>query len=200
MSWQRNLAIVLLPLLLAACGFEPLYGQKDASSNSKLKAGVKIDPIGGKLGLTFKSKLEDTLNPSGGMPATPSYRLVVKLEHLAVPISVARDGTVSRYNVTFSSEYVLYRTADDKPVTSGQIGYLTSYNNLTNVYFSTYVSEQDALKRGTIALAELYRARLATYLDEGAPQAEVIHMPSKKPSLDPNNILRQEQGTTINMQ
>lgn len=202
MSWPyRTIAVILLPLWLAGCGFHPLYGKTSASPDSRLLAGVKIDTIPGRLGQIFKSDLEDKLNPSGVTPSNPGYRLMVKLDHINIPISVARDGTVSRYNINFTSEYVLFRTADQKPVTSGKIGTITSYNNLTNVYFSTYVSEQDALKRGTIALAELYRARLATYLESGAPVADHIDMPGKGESvISPDSLLRQEQGTTINMQ
>lgn len=200
MSWQSKAALFFLPLWLAGCGFQPLYGKHNTSApDSKLLAGVKIDTIPGQLGMIFKNQLEDKLNPSGGMPAKPAYRLAVRMDHINVPISVARDGTVSRYNINFNSDYVLYRTADDKPVTSGSLSYITSYNNLTNVYFSTYVSEQDALKRGTTQLAELYRERLATYLDNGAPQDAVIKLPAKNSPIAPDSLLRQQQGNTLNL-
>ena len=202
MSWLSKPAIITSLLLLSACGFQPLYGKPDSTPNapnSQLNAGVKVDPIPGHLGQIFKNHLEDQLTPSGGLPATPAYRLVVKMDYINVPISVARDGTVSRYNVNFNSDYVLIRTSDQKPVTSGSIAYLTSYNNLTNIYFSTYESQQDALKRGTEAMAELYRQRITAYLDSGAPVADHIQMPGAKPVIAPDSLLRQEQGTTINL-
>jgi LPS-assembly lipoprotein len=207
MSWRNRLASALLPLSvslclslsLAACGFHPLYGAAaTAAPESELLAGVSIDTIPGRLGQLFKSTLEDRLHPSGAIPPSPDYRLSVKLDHVNIPISVARDGTVSRYNIHFNSEYVLYRTRDQQPVTSGRLSYITSYNNLTNVYFSTYVSEQDAQKRGVVALAELYRQRLATYLDKGAPQEPVRPLSPDSP-LAPDSLLRQKQGTTINL-
>jgi LPS-assembly lipoprotein len=205
MSWlnKRNLPLLfalLLPVALSACGFQPVYGTpKGTTPDSRLNAGVKIEPIPGKLGQIFKNHLEDQLSPAGGIPASPAYRLVVKMDYVTVPISVARDGTVSRYNINFNSDYVLYRNADDKPITSGSIGYLTSYNNLTNIYFSTYQSQDDALKRGTLSLAVLYRQRIISYLDEGAPVAPVIHLPGKKDPIPADSLLRQQQGTSINL-
>lgn len=212
MSWRHRLAGALLslglPLLgLGGCGFQPLYGAAATSdSASELLAGVQLDPLPGRLGQLFASSLEDRLHPSGALPPRPDYRLSVKLDHMSIPISVARDGTVSRYNIHFNSEYVLYRIRDQQPVTSGRLSYITSYNNLTNAYFSTYVSEQDAQKRGVVALAELYRQRLVTYLDQGAPQQPVRALSPDSPphaspgsSLVPDSLLRQKQGTTINL-
>ncbi|MBY0406949.1 MAG: hypothetical protein K2Q01_04605 [Rickettsiales bacterium] len=200
MSLRSSALLLLVGLSLAACGFEPLYAKKTTEQpESKLLAGVHIDTISGRIGQVFKSSLEDRLNPSGNRQR-PLFRLTTQINHVNVPISVARDGTVARYNIHLNSAYVLYRVSDDQPVTSGNLNYIVSYNNLTNVYFSTYVSEQDALKRGTVALAELYRQRLAAYLDQGAPQQEIIEMPKPGGPIDPNSLLRQKQGSTINFQ
>ena len=120
----------------------------------------------------MKAALEDRLNPEGAVPPNPAYRLSLTFTNSTVPIGVARDGTVSRYNVYLTSHYTLYRNADDKAITAGDLSYVNSYNNLTNQYFSTYVSEQDALKRNVTELAELYRQRLTAYLDAGAPEED----------------------------
>lgn len=197
----RLLALLVLPLALASCGFEPMYGQraeKNSGSGSKAMAGVTVAPIGGRVGQIFKTSLEDLLNPAGPQGA-PQFRLQANISHIIVPISVARDGTVSRFNINFTSEYALIRIADDKPVTSGTLSYVTSYNNLANSYYSTYIAEQDALKRGTAAMAELYRQRLALYLDRGAPEATEIAMPTgKNKPITPDTLLQQKQGATIN--
>ncbi|NCY25846.1 MAG: hypothetical protein EBX37_13665 [Alphaproteobacteria bacterium] len=196
----RLLLLAVLPLVLASCGFEPMYGKRataSSGSGSHAMAGVAIAPLPGRIGQIFKTSLEDLLNPSGAQ-ANPSYRLKATLNHIIVPVSVARDGTVSRFNINFTSEYVLLRTADDHPVTSGTLTYVTSYNNLANSYYSTYIAEQDAMKRGTAALAELYRQRLAVYLDAGAPQSKEIVMPSGKTPITPDTLLQQKQGATIN--
>ena len=196
----RLIALLILPLALASCGFEPMYGDranKSSGSGSQALAGVTVAPIPGRIGQVFKTSLEDLINPAG--PQGPaSFRLQATINHIIVPISVARDGTVSRFNVNFTSEYALIRIKDDTPVTSGTLTYVTSYNNLANSYYSTYIAEQDALKRGTTSLAELYRQRLAVYLDAGAPKSDDITMPSSKNPITPDTLLQQKQGATIN--
>jgi len=118
----------------------------------------------GRTGQQLKADLEDRLNPSGAVPATPAYRLNVTFNSSVTPIGVARDGTVSRYNIYLTSKYVLYRNSDGKKITSGEVDYVDSYNNLTNAYFSTYISQEDATSRGITELSELYKQRLAAYL------------------------------------
>lgn len=159
-------------LLLSGCGFEPLYAKKPPGDVSKVFAGVRIDSIPGRQGQEMKASLEDKLNPDGAVPPKPAYRLAVSLSNTVVPIGVARDGTISRYNVYLTSHYTLYRNADNKPVTAGDLSYVNSYNNLTNQYFSTYISEEDAIRRNITEMAELYRERLTAYLDAGAPEQD----------------------------
>jgi len=173
---------ILLTGLLTGCGFQPLYSKKAATDNSKVFAGVTVDSMPGRSGQLFQAELEDQLNPHGAIPPKPAYRLSATFKTRVVPIGVARDGTVSRYNIYLSSSYTLYRNSDGKPITDGSVSFVNSYNNLTNAYFSTYISEQDALKRGVEELAQLYRQRLTAYFDAGAPVHEIIAPENKKPT------------------
>jgi LPS-assembly lipoprotein len=174
MLLQNKWLCIFLPLLLSGCGFEPLYAKKtNANDPSKLFAGVTVDPIRDRTGEMLKNALEDKLNPHGVIPPSPAYRLQVSYRSSIASIGVSRDATVSRYNVYLNSRYVLYRNVDGKAITSGEVNYVGSYNNLINEYFSTYISEQDAYKNGVEELSEQYRQRLSAYLDEGAPEEKV---------------------------
>lgn len=174
MLW-RSKALLVVALFLSGCGFHSLYGTRaDAPEGSKVMAGVKVDNIpNGRMGQQLKADLEDGLNPQGAVPPNPAYRLAVTLKDSTAAIGVARDGTVSRYNVYLYSEYALYRTSDGKEITAGNLRHVSSYNNITNAYFSTFVSQEDAVKRGIDELAQLYRQRLGAYFDEGAPEQAI---------------------------
>lgn len=175
------LSLCIAAFLISGCGFEPLYGRKGEAAPATL-GGVSVDHIGGgRMSQQFKAELEDHLNPRGVIPANPAYRLSVTLSSAASAIGVARDGTVSRYNVNLVSGYVLVRIADGKQVVSGSLNHVGSYNNVTDAYFSTYIAEQKATKEGLKELAELYRHRLAAYLV--AP--ETFPDPEKEPEADP---------------
>lgn len=174
---------MLLPFLLAACGFEPMYAKQSGKQNALL-AGVRVEGAPpGRLGQQFRIALEDQLNPEGVMPVDPLYRIQVTFDHTEAAIDTARDGTVSRYNVYLNSNYKLYRISDGVLMTSGSLRHVSSYNNITNEYFSTYVAQEDALERGIVELGKLYRQRLAVYLTQngGNPKPQVNAVPDAPP-------------------
>jgi len=178
MSLRSNALVILALLSLGACSFEPLHAKKQASG-TQLNAGVKIDRIEGREGQLLRIHLEDQLNPGGVIPPKPSYRLTASFSHTITPIDVSRDGTVSRYNMYLVSDYVLYRNSDNQPVARGTLRNVSSYNNLTNAYFSTFVAEDDALKDGIRELGELYRQRLSSYLSQPDAGQNVVAPPAK---------------------
>lgn len=160
----RSSLIYLSLIMLSACGFSPMYGTENANA---LAVGVRIEAPDGRLGHALKEQLEDKLNPPGGVPANPTYKLHVTLSQKASPIGVARDGTVARYNVEMNSVYQLTRLSDGKLLKQGDVRHVSSYNNLARAYFSTFISERDALDRGVVELSELYRQRITSVLAEG---------------------------------
>lgn len=153
-----------LSLFLASCGFTPMYGDK---SRAALEGGVQVEAPRDAAGLEFKHHLEDHLNPQG-VPLKPRYRLEVEATYQPSAIGVARDGTVSRFNVIIDSTYTFTRLSDGKIIDRGAVKHVSSFNNPANQYFSTYVSEKDAIRRGLAELSELYRQRISTLLLKGA--------------------------------
>jgi LPS-assembly lipoprotein len=164
--WSSGHLVIWSSLLLTACGFSPMYAQKN---QAPLSVGVLIEASKDEMGQQFQQNLEDQLN-SGVAPANPAYKLVVSLGSAAGGMGVARDGTVSRYNVTLTSVYTLIRLADKKVIQQDTINHVSSFNNPANQYFSTYISQKDAQRRGIMELSELYRQRIgALLLREKAP-------------------------------
>ncbi len=189
-------------LALSACGFQPVYSNSSASKKSPINTGVIISASAsssGNIATTtnaptnsainnsalsamsrqFTNNLEDLLNST----TTPEYNMEVALNESVVGIGVARDGTASRYNLVINSSYKLTRISDGKVVDTGSISNFTSYNNPNNQYFSTYISEQDARKRGISELAELYRQRLMSFAEKTQPSSPPLSTP---PPLDEN--------------
>lgn len=164
----RLCALLLLSYVVSACGFKPLYGTSSVGAEHLL-GGVAVENIGGRDGQLFKQNLEDQLNPSGAVPANPAYRLHIYYSSVESPIGTERDGTVTRYNVYLRSFYKLYRNSDDVLMTTGSINHVSSYNNRTNEYYSTYIAQKDAIKRGVNELSKVYRQRLGAYFADGAP-------------------------------
>jgi hypothetical protein len=193
-SSARVLHSALILLLLASCGFRPVYDKSQpASGNSITNTGVRVIAVAtgttstlptssdssfdnsaaASMARQFTNSLEDMMN-SGGNPA---YEINVFISYNNIGVGVARDGTASRYNLVINSSYKLIRLSDGKEVDNGSLSNVISYNNPNNQYFSTYISEQDVRKRGVKELAELYRHRLLSFKEKDqpavAPKAEL---------------------------
>lgn len=179
-------------LAVVACGFQPVYGTSSAlCAHAPLLAGIVVSATDGESPLSasgsvaptsasrqFRENLEDLLAPaSNGKPS--EYKLDISLNQVTTAIGISRDGTASRYNLTINSSYKLSRISDNKTIDSGSVSNVTGYNNPSNAYFSTYISEQDARKRGVAELAELYRQRLTAITENSVP-------PKEKPPIPPS--------------
>ncbi len=180
LAWCLLISVLCLPA--AGCGFKPLYSKSANDGAAKtLLAGISIDEVAStdrRMGQQLKAELEDRLNPGGAVPPHPAFRLKLGLTQSVSAIGVAPDGTISRYNIYLNSSFTLYRNSDGKQITSGAVSDVGSYNNVSNAYFSTYVSQEDAVKRGIIELAELYRGRLAAYLSQNGGNPPVQAAPA----------------------
>lgn len=152
--------VIWSSIFLAACGFTPMYGERQQAA---LMQGVRIDAPNDLTGQKFRHELEDKLNPTG-VPANPAYMLKVTLQSASSGIGVARDGTISRYNILLGSNYQLIRLTDNKLMQADEIQHVASFNNQPNQYFSTYISQKDSVDRAIDELAELYRQRIGLLL------------------------------------
>lgn len=162
---RKNLLSWPMLLLLAACGFQPMHGEQSDSA-ATLLAGFVVEAPNDTLGREFKQNLEDRLNPGGHVPDKALYKLVVELTSGVSGVGVARDGTASRYNIVLNSPYTLTRISDGKVIHRGTVRHLASYNNQTNSYFSTFISERDATRRGLVELSKMYRQRMAVVVTQ----------------------------------
>jgi hypothetical protein len=174
MWWLRKSAFATCALpacallcLLAACGFQPMYGDAatGVGKDSPLRGNIAIAPIplGGHEGQILMGALEDRFDPEGLQYATPDYRLKINLHKTLIPAVVKSDGTIQRYDVLFDSTFSLVRTANGKVLFSGSLRHTGSYNAAVNGNFATYEAGQDMIERTLTELAEDYVLRISGY-------------------------------------
>jgi hypothetical protein len=164
LSWiSLPRVLLILSLLTSGCGFEPVYSKRTTGKSSTALSQVKVMPVPGRLGQLFVAALEDKLNPNASN-ATIRYELKPNISVQMVPISIAADGTASRFRVLYQTNYTIYDREVGKQIHTDRIQRSGSYEVLIEADYSTYVAEQDALSRGIDELSQDYLLRVAAFL------------------------------------
>ncbi len=186
-------------IALTACGFKPMAATYtnayDDQSLPAAMASVRVEAASTDtqrlLGQNFRIALEDLIDPSGGASTGSAYVLQVSLEPYIQPGLIAPDGKAQRFLVSLNSSYVLKRLSDGAVLDNGRLNRSSSYSNLPNSYFSTYIAEQDTIKRMSKELAEQYRMKLASIL------ASLPSEPGEIAPSPPPIYIRPEQAISV---
>ena len=154
----------------------PVYGRAErAGYNSQIES-VQVVTDGGRLPQLLKAEIQDQVNPDA-RHAEKLFVLTVHFTEVEVALFINPDGTASRGDLQYHSSYTLTRKLDGKLIDSGTITRVSSYNVSETADYGTYVSREDARKRGVTELAQDYKLRLANLLPK-------INDPHSKPNVD----------------
>ena len=195
------LSLILASLIfVSACGFTPM-----ASTTTKSAAGQSLSTELASVDIRananhdqrllsqqFRIALEDLINPGQLHGTQKYYALRVHLTPLTSPGFIAPDGTAQRFLVNLRSTYELIDLRNNNTIERGSLNRNSSYSNLPNSFFSTYVAEQDTLKRLTQQLAEEYHLKLASLITSPpeTPSNESFEPPE-------NTSIRPESAITV---
>lgn len=157
-------------LVLAGCGFRPLYGNApDQGGVSEALHQVRIEIIPDRLGQKLRNFLLDRINPTGE-PARPTHSLRVKTSVSRTDLGIERDETATRALLVLSVSYVLYNYADNRIVFNGLEKSTNSFNIVASD-FATASAENDALDRAAREISDDIKNRLGLYfLAPAAPR------------------------------
>lgn len=164
MWWFRTVSLLACVLVLAACGFRPLYsGQADGEESAEL-AAVRVQPIADRVGQLLHNHLLDLINPRG-RPPRPRYTLKIQVTEGIQHLAVRKSELSTRANLRLSASYSLLPTGGATPVMQGTSSVVSSYNIL-KADFATLIAEKDARARAAREVAQDIRARLAVYFQQ----------------------------------
>ncbi|MDX2028414.1 MAG: LPS assembly lipoprotein LptE [Alphaproteobacteria bacterium] len=159
----------LLPAfcLLAACGFQPIYGAQDKTGTPV--AGqlnqIAIDNIPERSGQILRNELIDRMYGQG-RPRQPLYRLEVKLRATQEDLGLRANATSTRTLLNMNADYIL-RATQGKELLRGTAHSITNFNRLSTQYGN--VSALDAATERTLReVSEQIVNRLALYFAETA--------------------------------
>lgn len=154
--------------MLAACGFEPLYGKRSVGAVDEDLARIQIAVIPNRIGQQVHNYLLDRINRQG-RPNKPRHRLEVKLASEKVVLGVERDETATRAKLVLRADFELTDLATGKVVLHREARSANSYN-IVDSALATRSAELDAIDRAARELAEEIRLMLALYFRRRAAE------------------------------
>ena len=180
---RRRMAVaVAAVLVLAGCGWRPLYERPSASptsggvSTELAKISIdpvvpesNLDPLTGSQDSLYDSRaaqllqnyLKDALNPYGP-PGPADYHLAVQLKQQTRAAASLGNGTATREDLIMTAEYQL-NDEKGKSVLNDIANIVTSYDILREP-FSDLSSRRDAQQRAAQQIAQSIQTRLAVFL------------------------------------
>ena len=153
MSSYSRRTLLCLPLALAACGFQPVYGTGGAGS--KLQNAVEVSEPATADGYLVTRRMEERL----GRATVPSYRLTLDIRTTRESLAVNRQSNINRYNLIGEADYVLVEQATGRVVLSGSVNNFTG-SSASGTTVATLAAERDARERLMTLLADQIVARL----------------------------------------
>lgn len=173
---RRLLALTAAGLLLAGCGFQPLYGDRatqtaGAGGAPAAMAAIQVDVIADREGQILRGLLIEALNPQG-RPVDPAYRLAVNLSVSGGSIGISRDNEVIRAASTGVAGIVLTRLDGPPELAPGEVDpwpfqrtlRATSAYNIQDDEFANLVAEEGARDEVLQQLANDIRTQIALFL------------------------------------
>ncbi|MBC8269635.1 MAG: hypothetical protein H8E36_12875 [Rhodospirillaceae bacterium] len=174
----RFCVVILVALLVGACGFRPLYGRHGAgiAPAEQYLARIEIKQIEDRIGQQLRNNLLSRLTPKGS-PDRPLYSLSIQISESISNLGVKRSAVVTRGNLRVLAQYSMVKlhfneqsTAGKEAVlnsslTSGTVLSISSYD-LPQAQYAALAALKDARTRAVKELADDIRTRLAVYFKQ----------------------------------
>ncbi|MEM9591370.1 MAG: hypothetical protein AAF967_08535 [Pseudomonadota bacterium] len=170
--WSRSRAFVALAvaalagLLLAGCGFQPLYGTNSTTASgarlTEAMAAVDVQPIPGRVGQKVRNELIFA-NTGGGRAAPPRYKLSIALKERDIQQLVQVTGNAQGQVYQLQATYKLTDIASGRVIHEGNAISRAPYTRFQEV-FANVRARYDAEDRAAKTVSDSIKSQLASYL------------------------------------
>ncbi len=160
---HRRIAAGLIVLWsLAACGFEPMYGERRGVAVHNELQTVRIGLIANRQGQQLRRYILDRIH-SGDNTPTALYELDVGIIENRAYYGIQRDLTATYARLQLTGAYTLRDVKTGQPVLTGSVNVYSSYNVAADP-FNTVVAESDARERAVRNLGDELITRVSAFL------------------------------------
>ena len=144
-------------VLLAGCGFTPLYGTPGLSPSL---ASVEVVAPETRTGHLLREELDDALARDRGRPAAYVLELAIREERY--PRGLRIDDVATRYEVALNVDYILRDAGSRRQLTTGTAQVAVTYDSADAPYAGV-VGNQDGQERAATQAADRIRLALARW-------------------------------------
>ncbi|MEX0318155.1 MAG: LPS assembly lipoprotein LptE [Ruegeria sp.] len=152
--------LLMLPLALAACGFEPVYAP--GGSGAALDGKVQVSAPNSVETYLLVQNLEQRLGRQAGSGA--DYNLNVRLNTFRQGQAITATNETTRFTIVGKVRYTLTQIGNGAVVASGQVDNFTGYS-ATGSTVETLAGERDARERLMTILADQLTTQLIATVD-----------------------------------
>lgn len=159
MQRSSQLVLVLVLMVLAGCGYRPLYGARDQGANVESELGaIRVENESSRLGQLVRNELISRMGPGGAS----TYDLKLDVDDSTSTVITYPGQQAARRAVELTVGYRLYGSDRRKALTEGTVKSKVPYD-ITNQPFADRQADADATERAAIEAAGEIRTRLAVY-------------------------------------
>lgn len=164
MNIERGALLLSLvgSLVLAGCGFEPLYatGTNSANIPAALQR-VEVLPLKDRNGQLLQTALQRRLN-AGAESQAADYSLDIAMRENVQGFGIRGDAAPTRQRVRMIADYRLINKQTDTEIFSGSTISDTTIDIVDSEY-ATFIAEESAGEKNAQIVAERILSRLALY-------------------------------------
>jgi LPS-assembly lipoprotein len=164
MSWFKAVAVSLC-LFVAACGFQPLYGENSAAHAvlSNETPGIEIGQIPDRDGQYLRNQLIDRLY-TNGRPASAKYDLkFTPLVKNIFNMGIERSASATRAQIAIATHMQLIDRTNGEILLERDLHNSGAYNLLDN-QLATLSSQQSTMERILQEIADSAVLEVSLYL------------------------------------
>jgi LPS-assembly lipoprotein len=161
---RRRFAALIggLPLLLAGCGWTPMYADPETGAADAELRAVRVHPILERTGQRLETALRHSLNPDN-IPTDKRFELLVTIQLIRQDLGIQSQGLGTRGEVQAIANMTLADIKAGANVMSNTLRASDSFDIQANGY-STVVAEDDARVRIVEQLRQEIVTRLTAFL------------------------------------
>jgi LPS-assembly lipoprotein len=166
---RRALWLAPLALMLAGCGFHPLYAPRGPRDSDPDLAAINVTRINDRPGQILALALRENLNPSG-VSVAKRWDLQTGLRVTRSDLGIQRNATATTSEITVSASFAVVDAKTGKTVYSSSSSAVGDFDQVQDAY-ATQIAADAARDRALREVADDMTFRLAIFVRDQRAKA-----------------------------